>query len=194
MFAPYSQFPDPILTGMYLNTALVVRTSGEPTEVVSSLRGALRDIDPTQPLVNVRTMESAMAATVAYPRFQMTLLMIFAGVAVTLAAVGVYGVMAYTVTQRTQEIGVRLAVGASPGQVVSMVVWQGARLGLIGVAIGLAAGVIVAGAMRSLLFGIDMIDPVTFVTAPVVLAVAALIAAYVPARRAANVSPLTALR
>ena len=194
MFVPYSQFPDPILTGMYLNTALVVRTTGDPGDVVPALRGALGEIDPAQPLVNVRTMETAMAGTVAYPRFQMTLLMIFAAVAVTLAAVGVYGVMAYSVTQRTQEIGVRIAVGAAPGQVVSMVVWQGAKLGLVGVAIGLAAGVIAAGGMRSLLFGIDMIDPVTFITAPLILALAALIAAYIPARRAANVSPLTALR
>lgn len=135
-----------------------------------------------------------MAGTVAYPRFQMTLLMIFAAVAVTLAAIGVYGVMAYSVIQRTPEIGVRMAVGAAPGQVVSMVVWEGAKLGLVGVAIGLAAGVIAAGAMRSLLFGIDMIDPVTFISAPAILALAALIAAYIPARRAAGVSPLAALR
>jgi putative ABC transport system permease protein len=192
-FVPYAQDPDPILAGMYLNVALVVRTAGDPAQVVPSLRGALRDIDPAQPLVNVRTMETAIAGTVAQPRFQMTLLLAFAVVALALAAIGVYGVMAYTVTQRIPEIGVRIAVGASPSQVIRMVVWQGAKLGLLGLAIGLAASAIAAGGMRTLLFQVRALDPVTFTVAPLVLAVAALLASYVPARRAARVSPLSAL-
>jgi putative ABC transport system permease protein len=193
-FVPYAQYPVPVLTGLYLNTALVVRTSGAPDQIVTSLRGALREIDPAQPLVNVRTMETAMAGTVSQPRFQMTLLVAFACVALTLAAIGVYGVMAYTVTQRTPEIGVRMAVGASPAQVVLMVVWQGARLALIGLGVGLAVAIIAAPLMRSLLFEIRVLDPLTFAIAPVVLAVAALLASYIPARRAANVSPLSALK
>jgi putative ABC transport system permease protein len=193
MFVPYAQYPDPILAGMYLNTALVVRTASQPDGVVTSLRSTLREIDPGQPLVNVRTMETAMSGTVAQPRFQMTLLLAFACVALTLAAIGVYGVMAYTVTQRIPEIGVRMAVGASPWQVVRMVVWQGAKLGLIGLGVGLAAAAITAMAMRSLLFEVEALDPWTFVIAPTVLALAALLASYIPARRAANVSPLSAL-
>jgi putative ABC transport system permease protein len=178
---------------MYLNTALVVRTAGTPDGIVTSLRGALREIDPAQPLVNIRTMDTAIAGTVAQPRFQMTLLVAFACLALALAAIGVYGVMAYTVTQRIPEIGVRIAVGAAPAQVVRMIVWQGAKLALIGLAVGLAASVVMAPAMRSLLFEIHMLDPLTFAAAPVVLVVAALLASYVPARRAANVSPLSAL-
>jgi putative ABC transport system permease protein len=193
-FVPYTQYPDPILAGMYLNTALVMRTSAPPDQVVPAVRAALREIEPGQPLVNVRTMGTAIAGTVAQPRFQMTLLVAFACVALALAAIGVYGVMAYTVTQRTAEIGVRIAVGASPAQVVQMVVWQGARLALIGLGVGLAVSVIAAPLMRSLLFEIKALDPVTFVIAPAVLGVAALLASYVPARRAANVSPLSALR
>jgi putative ABC transport system permease protein len=194
MFVPYAQFPDPMLGGMYRNTALVVRTPEDPNEVAPFVRSALREIDPGQPLVNVRTMNAAIAGTVAQPRFQMTLLLIFASVAVALAVIGVYGVMAYTVTQRIPEIGVRIAVGASPGQVVWMVVKDGAKLALIGVAIGLAAAVIVAPALRSLLFEITAFDPLTFGGAAAVLGVAALLASYIPARRAASVSPTAALR
>jgi ABC-type antimicrobial peptide transport system permease subunit len=193
MFVPYAQFPDPILAGMYLNTALIVRTTGNPLDTVRSVRAAILEIDPGQPLVNVRTMEAAMAGTVAQPRFQMTLLMIFASIAVALAAVGVYGIMAYTVSQRTPEIGVRMAVGASPNQVIAMVVWQGARLAVMGVVLGLIAAALAAGAMQAWLFDIKGIDPLTFLIAPLVLGLAALLASYVPARRAARISPLAAL-
>jgi putative ABC transport system permease protein len=143
--------------------------------------------------VNVRTMEEAIAGTVAQPRFQMTLLMLFASIAVALAAVGVYGVMAYTVSQRIPEIGVRMAVGASPNQVVTMVVWQGAQLSVMGVILGLIAAALGAGALQSLLFDVQRLDPLTFSIAPLVLALAALLASYIPARRAARISPLVAL-
>jgi putative ABC transport system permease protein len=194
MFIPYAQFPDPILSSMFLNIALVVRTDGNPSDIVPSLRAAIREIDPAQPLVNVRTMEEAIGATVAQPRLQMTLLVVFAGLALTLAAVGVYGVMAYTVSQRIPEIGVRMAVGASPDQVTRLVVRQAALLTVKGLGLGLAAGFIAAGAMRSLLFQIDWRDPLTFVAAPVVLGAAALLASYIPARRAARISPVVALQ
>ena len=193
MFVPYGQHPDPILAGMYLNTALVIRTSADPVKLTGSVRAALREIDPSQPLVNVRTMEKAMAGTVAQPRFQMTLLAIFAGVALALAAIGVYGVMAYTVSQRIAEIGVRMAIGASPGQVVNMVVRQGAELALVGLGIGLVASALAGTTMQRLLFEVKGIDPVTFAAAPLCLGAAALLASYIPARRAARISPLTAL-
>jgi putative ABC transport system permease protein len=193
MFVPYGQYPDPILAGMYLNVVLVVRTAGEPGFATASVRSVVRDIDPTQPLVNVRTMEGAIAGTVAQPRFQMALLMIFGCLAVTLAAVGVYGVMAYTVSQRTAEIGVRMAVGATPGRVVAMVVWQGAQLAFFGVILGVIAAALAVGAVQSLLFQIDGFDPLTFAIASLVLGAAALLASYIPARRAARISPLAAL-
>jgi putative ABC transport system permease protein len=193
MFVPYGQYPDPILAGMYLNTALVVRTTAEPSALAPFIRSALREIDPNQPLVNVRTMETQMAATVAQPRLQMVLLVLFAVVAMTLAAVGVYGVMAYTVAQRVPEIGVRMAIGASPARVVAMVVWQGAQLALKGIGIGLLASAIVATAAQSLLFDVRGLDPITFVAAPLILACAAMLACYIPARRAARMSPLAAL-
>ncbi len=193
MFVPYAQYPDPILVGLYLNVALVVRTAAEPELVTSSVRSVMREIDPTQPLVNVRTMEGAIAGTVAQPRFQMALLLIFGCLAVTLAAVGVYGVMAYTVSQRTAEIGVRMAVGATPGRVVAMVVWQGAQLALFGMILGLIAAALAVGAVQSLLFQVDGLDPLTFGIASLVLGAAALLASYIPARRAARISPLAAL-
>ena len=193
MFVPYAQFPDPILSGTYLNTALIVRTAANPLDSVRSVRAAILEIDAGQPLVNVRTMEGAMAGTVTQPRFQMTLLLIFASIAVTLAAVGVYGIMAYTVSQRTPEIGVRMAVGASPNQVIAMVVWQGARLAVMGVVLGLIAAALAAGAMQAWLFDVKGLDPLTFVVAPLILGLAALLASYIPARRAARISPLIAM-
>lgn len=192
-FVPYAQFPDPVLTGMYLNTALVVRTASEPIELAPAVRSAVSGIDPAQPLVNVRTMDTAIAGTVAQPRFQTTLLVVFAALAMVLAAIGVYGVMAYTVSQRVPEIGVRMAVGASPNQVVGLVVWQAAKLTLLGVVIGLGAAAFGAVGMQSLLFDVRALDPITFAVAPVVLGSAALLASFVPARRAARISPLAAL-
>ncbi len=193
MFVPYGQYPDAILANMYLNTALVVRTSGNPLDLTNSVRAAILEIDRGQPLVNVRTMETAMAGTVAQPRFQMILLLMFASIAVALAAVGVYGIMAYTVSQRTPEIGVRMAVGASPNRVVAMVVWQGARLAVMGVVLGMIAAALGAGAMQALLFNVKGIDPLTFAAAPIFLGLAAVLASYIPARRAARISPLAAL-
>jgi ABC-type antimicrobial peptide transport system permease subunit len=135
-----------------------------------------------------------MAGTVAQPRMQTLLLAIFAGVAVTLAIVGVYGVMAYTVSQRATEIGVRMAIGASPGNVVGMVVRQGAMLAAAGVALGLVGAAAAARAVQSLLF-VDArgFDPATFAVSASILVVAALLASYIPARRAARVSPVSAL-
>jgi putative ABC transport system permease protein len=193
MFVPYSQYPDPVLVPMYLNAALIVRTTGEPESIVPALRSIVRRIDPSQPLVNVRTMQGAIAGTVAQPRFQMTLLMIFGSIAAALAAVGVYGVMAYTVSQRTAEIGVRIAVGASPRQVITMVVWEGAQLALAGTVLGLIAAALGGGAIQSLLFEIKGFDPMTFAIAPVLLGAAALLASYIPARRASQISPIAAL-
>ena len=193
MFMPYTQFAHPVLGGLYLSVALVVRTTGDPLNIAGAVRSIVRETDPHQPLVNVRTMETSIAGTVAQPRLQMLLLVIFAGVAVALAVIGVYGVMAYTVTQRIPEIGVRMAVGASPNRVIAMVVWQGAQLALVGLGLGLVAAVFAARAVESLLFDVTGLDPLTFSIAPIVLVVAALLATYIPARKAARISPLAAL-
>ena len=134
-----------------------------------------------------------MSASVAQPRLQMVLLVLFASLALVLAAVGVYGVMAYTVAQRIPEIGVRMALGASPGRVIAMVVWQGVRLASTGIVIGLVAASFAALAAESLLFDVRGLDPLTFIAAPIVLAGTALLACYIPARRAARISPLAAL-
>ncbi|MGE0462371.1 MAG: ABC transporter permease, partial [Vicinamibacterales bacterium] len=192
MFVPYLQHPDPILAGMYRNTILVVRTAGEPARITGTVRAAIREVDPDQPLVNIRTMDAALANTVAQPRLQMVLLVIFAFVAAALAVVGVYGVVAYTVSQRTQEIGVRVAMGAPPGAVARLVVGQGLRLALAGVALGLFGALAASRAIEGLLFHVSGLDPVTFVAAPLVLAAAVVLASYIPARRAARISPVTA--
>jgi putative ABC transport system permease protein len=193
MFVPYGQYPDSMLTGLYLNIALIVRTSGDPAAAAAAVRAAVREFDQRQPLVNMRTMETAVAGTVAQPRLQMILLVVFAIVAVALAVVGVYGMMAYNVSQRIPEIGVRMAVGATPARVVWMVVWQGARLAMIGIGLGLVASAFAALAVQHLLFQVRGLDPMTFIIAPGVLGAAALLASYIPALRAARVSPLSAL-
>jgi putative ABC transport system permease protein len=192
-YLPYAQYPHPVLAGMYRNVSLVVRVGGEPTAIVPPLRAALREIDPDQPLVKVRTMEQAMGDTVAQPRLQTVLLAIFASVAVALALIGVYGVMAYTVSQRTQEIGVRVALGASHRDVVGMVVMQGARLAAAGILIGLVVAAVATRALQSVLFHTSGLDPVTFLGAAALLGTAALLASYLPARRAARIAPLVAL-
>jgi putative ABC transport system permease protein len=192
-YLPYAQYPHPVLAGMYRNVSLVTRTAGEPTALAPSVRAALLELDRDQPLVNVRTMAQAIGNTVAQPRLQTLLLTMFAMVAVALAIIGVYGVMAYTVSQRTQEIGVRIALGASRSDVVGMVVKQGVRLTLAGIAIGLVAAAMATRAIQSLLFEVGGLDPLTFALAAGALSAASLLACYLPARKAANVAPIIAL-
>jgi putative ABC transport system permease protein len=192
-YLPYAQYPDPVLAGLYRNVSLVARSAGEPLALATAVREAVLEIDREQPLVNPRTMDQAIGSTVAQPRLQTTLLTIFAIVAVALAIIGVYGVMAYTVSQRTQEIGVRLALGASRGDVVRMVVGHGVKLAVLGIAIGIAGAVGATRAMQTLLFRIDGLDVPTFAAAALVIALAAILASYIPARRAARVAPIVAL-
>jgi putative ABC transport system permease protein len=192
-YLPYAQYPHPVLAGLYRNVSLVVRSDGVPTALTPAVRAAILDVDRDQPLVNVRTMEQAIGNTVAQPRLQTTLLTVFALVAVALAIIGVYGVMAYTVSQRTQEIGVRLALGASRADVLRMVVGHGARLAACGIVLGLVGAVLATRAVESLLFQTDGLDAATFAGAATLIAAAALLASYIPARRAAGVPPLSAL-
>jgi putative ABC transport system permease protein len=176
--------------GMYL----VVRTAGDPASLAPAVRGAIGSIDKDQPVYRVTTMEQMMANSLAQRRFAMLLLGIFAALAMVLAAVGLYGVMSYSVTQRTHEIGIRMALGAKPGDVLKMVVGQGAVLTSIGVGIGLVASFILTRWMAALLFGVSATDPVIFASIAVALSGVALLASYIPARRATKVDPMIALR
>jgi putative ABC transport system permease protein len=191
MYLPYQQ-ADAILPVFQLS--LVMRTAGDPLSETSALRSALSQIDPNEPLVKVRTMEDNMDATVSQPRFRAWLIGIFAALALVLAAVGVYGVMSYTVTQRTSEIGVRVTLGAAPQDVFRIIVGEGLRLALIGVGVGLIAALALTRLLHTFLFGISAYDPLTFIAVAVTLTLVALAASYFPARRATRVDPLVALR
>jgi putative ABC transport system permease protein len=173
---------------------VVLRTAGDPALQTAALRSALAEIDPNQPLVKVRTMEENMATTVAQPRFRTWLIGILAMLALVLAAVGVYGVMSYTVTQRTSEIGVRVALGAQPRDVFRIIVGEGLRLALFGVGVGLVAALVLTRLLQSFLFGISAYDPVTFIAVSLLLTLVAAAASYFPARRATRVNPMIALR
>jgi putative ABC transport system permease protein len=171
-----------------------MRTNGDPLPLVSTIRGVIQQLDSRAALDSVYTMEQLVSSSLARPRFYATLLGIFAAVAGGLAVVGIYGVLAYTVTQRTREIGIRMALGARPGQVLSLVLRQGALLILIGSILGLAGALTVTRYLATMLFGLTPLDPLTFAGMALLLALVASVASYVPARRAAKVDPLIALR
>ena len=173
---------------------IVVRTADDPLAIVPMARADLAALDRDLPLAGVRTMDEVIGRSIAERRFTMLLLATFASVAVLLAAIGVYGVLAYLVSQRTQEIGVRLAVGATPGDVARLFVREGAGLTLVGVACGLAGSLAATRTLSTLLFGVTTTDPVTFAAVAGMLALVALLASYLPARRAARVDPMSALR
>jgi putative ABC transport system permease protein len=162
--------------------------------VAESVRAELKAFEKDMPIYDMRTMDEVRAASVAERRFILILVMAFGGLALTLAAVGVYGVMALVVSERTQEMGIRLALGARPLQVLGLVVQQGLRLAVVGVAIGLAASVALTPLMSGLLFGVSATDPAALVAVPLVLLAIATVACVVPARRAMRVDPVTALR
>jgi putative ABC transport system permease protein len=174
--------------------AIVVRSTVEPESVAPALRQAVADVDQTVPVSKVQTMEHIVSASVTQPRFNLFLVGLFGGIALLLSAAGIYGVTSYTVTQRTHELGIRLALGAQVGDVLKLVLGQGMAVIGIGLVIGLAAAFALLRLMRSLLFGVGENDPLTFVAISVVLLLVALFACYVPARRATKVDPLTALR
>jgi putative ABC transport system permease protein len=179
---------------VYGEMVFVLRTENDALSLADPARKVIQGIDPELPVSQVRTMETVVRQTFASQQFSAVLLGGFSLASLLLAAIGVYGVLAYSVTQRTREIGVRIALGAEPLTITRMVVASGARMVLIGAAAGLAAALALSGLMKSLLFGIGPRDPLTFIAAPAVFVAVALLAAYVPARRAARVSPMEALR
>jgi len=195
LYVPIMQSPlDEILGGMYRNLTVVLKTTGSAASLAGGLRAAVAGVDRDQPLARVRTMEEAMAESVAQPRLRTTLLALFSAVALALSLIGVYGVMAYAVSERTHELGVRIALGASPGDIRSLVVGEGTKLAGAGIAIGVVGALAASRALGALLFGISATDPVTFAIAAVVLGAAGIAAAYLPARRASRIDPVSLLR
>jgi len=186
-YFPYKQSPQNFMS-------LVVRTASDPSSLVAAIRSQVLSVDKDQPVSDVMTMEQRVARSVASRRFVMLLLGSFSVLALGMAAVGIYGVMAYLVIQRTQEIGIRMALGAQKRDVLKLVVGKGMALALIGAAIGLVASLFLTRLMRSLLFEVTPTDGLTFVIVSVVLLTVALLACYIPARRATRVDPLVALR
>jgi predicted permease len=173
---------------------LAVRTTLDPTSVTSAIRERVFALDKNLPLYNIATMDELVSNSVAQPRLNLSLLVAFAALALILAAVGIYGVMAYTVTQRTQEFGIRMALGASAGDVLRQVLIEGARLAALGLGLGLIAALLLTRLMSSLLFNVNPSDPVSLAAAAALLAIVALAACYIPAHRATRVDPLVALR
>jgi putative ABC transport system permease protein len=174
--------------------ALVVRTASDPMGVVAVVRGEIWAVDEDQPVSNIMSMEQVISESVAKPRLYSVLMGLFGAVALVLAAIGIYGVISYTVSQRTHEIGIRMALGAQPRDIFRLVVGQGMGLVLIGVGIGLAASLALTRFLESMLFGVSATDPATFAGVTLLLAAVALLACYIPARRATKVDPLIALR
>jgi len=173
---------------------LAIRTNGDPMQLVGAVRQAIREVDPDQPVSNVATMAEVLGDEAAQRRMGMIMLVAFASLALVLASIGIYGVLAYFVTQHTNEIGVRLALGATPRNILFLVLKKGMGLTLIGVAIGVAASFAFTRWMSSMLFGVKASDPLTFVAVPLLLGLVALLACAIPARRATKVDPMVALR
>jgi putative ABC transport system permease protein len=186
----YWPHPELIMSGM----TILVRTVNDPLTLVSAVRNELQQMDPEQPMAAIATMDQLLAGSLSRSRFTMLVLGVFAALALVLASVGIYGVIAYSVTQRTQEFGIRLALGASRRDVLRLVLGQGARLALLGISLGVIAALIITRLMATLLYGISASDPVTFTAVALLLAVVALAACYIPARRATRVDPIVALR
>jgi predicted permease len=192
-YIPHTQWH--ISTGNPIRSlALVVKAQGDPASIVSAVRQEIRAMDPTLPIANVRTMDDVIGATLSAPRFTGMLLTAFAGLALLLSAIGIYGVLSYVVSRRTREIGIRVAIGAGRMQVLRLVLGQGLVLTLTGVFIGLVAAFWASALMRDLLYGVTPTDPLTFVAVGVVLTLIALLASLVPALRATRVDPLVALK
>jgi len=173
---------------------LVVRTAGEPLALSRAVQSTVWSIDRNLPLASVKTLEQVIAASVWQPRFNLLLVGLFAGLALVLAAVGIYGVMAYSVTERTHEIGIRMALGAKQADVLRLVVREGMALAAIGGAIGLAGAFALTRLLGSLLYQVNATDPAIFAAVPCLFAVVAFLASYIPARRATRVDPMIALR
>jgi putative ABC transport system permease protein len=187
LYVPFTQLPN---SWMFI----AVRGDEQVMNLAGAIRSAIRSIDPNQAVSNIRLMEDRLSSSIATERVNTVVLGFFAVVAMLLAALGIYGVMSYSVTQRTHEIGVRMALGAERRDVFRLVVGQGLELTLIGVALGLAVSLALMRFISSLLFGVSAADPLTYTGVSLILLVVAMLACYLPARRATKVDPMIALR
>ncbi|MGH9593259.1 MAG: FtsX-like permease family protein, partial [Bryobacteraceae bacterium] len=190
---PQVYFPGAHFTRLHAVT-LVLRSSLPSAQTITALRDAVHAEDPAMPVSAIRKMSAMVSASLAGRQFNLLLLGVFAGLAIVLAAVGIFGVMSYSVTQRTQEIGVRMALGAQPADILRLTLGQGLRLVVAGLAFGLAGAFALTRLMSSLLYSVTAHDPVTFVGVPLLFAAVALLACWLPSRRAARVSPMMALK
>ncbi len=193
VFIPLTQAPEG-MSGVLRQSSFVLRTTGDPLLLSDAVRREMRQLDPGLPVRNLRSMEQLVGRSVAPQRFNLSLLTFFSALGLLLAAVGIYGVMAYSVSQRTHEIGLRMALGAQARDVLKLVVKKGMALALVGVAIGLIASIALTRLLKNLLFGVSATDPATLAGVALLLTVVALLATYIPARRATKVDPLIALR
>jgi len=187
MYVPYTQKPFNFM-------GLVVRTTGDPIRMAPAVRGEILSIDRSQPVYDVKSMSQIVGESVSQPRLYTLLLAIFATLAVVLAAVGIYGVMSYSVTQRSHEIGIRMALGADRSDILKMVVGNGMLLAAVGMALGLGAAFVSARVLESLLFGVGIRDLTTFISVPLLLAAITFLSCFIPARRATHIDPMVALR
>jgi predicted permease len=196
MYVSQAQMTDPLtqFAVSVIPLSWAIRTAADPTALTSAIQRELQAVDSQLPIAKIRTMEQVVSESTARQNFNMLLLSIFAGLALLLAAIGIYGLMSYTVEQRTQEIGIRMALGAGRGDMLKLIVRQGMLLAGIGVAIGLGAAFGLARLLASLLFGVKTTDPFTYAAVALILTSVALFATYVPARRATKIDPLIALR
>jgi putative ABC transport system permease protein len=187
LYLPFQQLP-------WGNMNLLVRTAVEPSSLISAVRAQISSVDPDQPVTNIQTVDQLMDSSRAQPRFTMLLLGVFSAAALALAVIGIYGVLAYSVTQRRQELGIRLALGAERGNILGLVVRQGLMLTGVGIAVGLVAALFLTRLMSSLLYKVGALDLATFALTPLAFLAIALLASYLPALRATKVNPVEALR
>jgi ABC-type lipoprotein release transport system permease subunit len=191
---PFMQLPEKLMPLVADSVAVVLRTDGDPAAVMGYVRRAVEEIDPREVVYNVKTMDEVVSNSFAARRLSMILLSVFAALALALACVGIYGVISYLVGQRTHEIGVRMALGAQRRDVLRLVIGHGAKMALIGVAIGVGAALGLTRLMANQLFGVSAHDPLTFAGVAMLLMIVAVAACYIPARHAMRVDPMIALR
>ena len=194
MYLPLWQVPDPFWTLLQHGGEYVARTAGTPLGVVNSIREAAQGVDASSVIYEVRPMEDVVASSIATQRLAMMLLSVFSMLALALSAIGIYGVISYLAGQRTHEIGVRMALGASSADVFEMVLGEGMRITLVGVGIGIVAALGLTRLIAKIIYGVGAADPITFGLVAVLLTGVALLACYIPARRAMRVDPIIALR
>lgn len=193
-FYPFMQLPEKVMPLVANGVAVVVRTHGNPAAIMGQVRAAIRSLDSREVIYNVQTMEDIWSSSMAARTFSMILLAIFAGLALVMACVGIYGVISYLVSQRTQEIGVRMALGAQQRDILQLVLSHGTRMTSLGASVGIIASLGLTRLMASQLFGVRSYDPVTFTGVVVLLMLVGIAASWIPARRAMRLDPVVALR